>query len=127
MLRSSRWGSRGIVKMSQGMADQLVPDALQHHTAGRLVEAEQIYRQVLATVPEHFEALRLLGVIASQTDRSDLALDLLTHALRLKPDSAEALINLGVALRMKGRLEEAVVAYHRAIEINPQRAEVHHN
>ena len=57
--------------------DQAMQIALEHHRAGRLAEAEAIYRQVLARCPDHADALHLLGVLAGQTghtgcgDRSD--------------------------------------------------------
>jgi len=38
--------------------------ALGHHQAGRLGEAESLYRQVLAVEPRHPDALHLLGVAA---------------------------------------------------------------
>ena len=40
--------------------------AVQHHQAGRLQAAEQIYRQILAVEPNHADAIHLLGVIAHQ-------------------------------------------------------------
>jgi len=47
--------------------------ALQHHRAGRLTEAENIYRQVLAHLPDHPDALHLLGVVCQQHGRGDEA------------------------------------------------------
>ncbi len=40
--------------------------AIQHHRVGRLREAETIYRQILASDPNHHDAWHLLGLIASQ-------------------------------------------------------------
>ena len=39
---------------------------LQQHRAGRLAEAESYYRQILAAVPSHSDALHHLGIIAFQ-------------------------------------------------------------
>ncbi|MGA2257874.1 MAG: tetratricopeptide repeat protein [Thermoguttaceae bacterium] len=47
--------------------------AIQHHQAGRLQAAEQIYRQILAVEPNHANAVYLLGVIASQVGNMDEA------------------------------------------------------
>ena len=41
--------------------------ALEQHRAGRLVEAESGYREILARSPSHSDAMHLLGVIALQT------------------------------------------------------------
>ncbi len=40
--------------------------ALQQHRTGRLPEAEELYRQILAVAPDHAEALHHLGVVADQ-------------------------------------------------------------
>ena len=37
-----------------------------HHQAGRLSDAEQIYRQILATEPDNAQAWNLLGVTSFQ-------------------------------------------------------------
>src|SRR5262245_31823061 len=47
--------------------------AVQHHQAGRLDEAERIYRQILSVAPENAGALHLLGVVASQSGRHGVA------------------------------------------------------
>ncbi len=39
-------------------------EALRHHQAGRLDEAERLYRQGLTTEPRHADSLHLLGVVA---------------------------------------------------------------
>jgi hypothetical protein len=37
--------------------------ALAHHRAGRLPQAEAMYRQVLASEPDHVDSLHLLAVL----------------------------------------------------------------
>ena len=54
--------------------------AIQHHTAGRLSQAESIYQQILQSNPEQPTALHLLGVIAHQAGKNDVAVDLITKA-----------------------------------------------
>ena len=70
--------------------------AVQHHNEGRLPQAETIYQQILQTDPNQPVALHLLGVVAYQTGKSDLAVDRITRALAIKPDYAEAHSNLGL-------------------------------
>ncbi len=51
---------------------------------------------------------------------------LTARALELKPD-AEAHNNLGNALTDQGKLDEAVAAYRKALELKPDYAEAHNN
>ena len=69
--------------------------ALQHHQAGRLDEAERLFRQVLAVNPRHADSLHLLGVIAYQTGRHDRAADLIRKAIAINPREASLQSNLG--------------------------------
>ena len=101
--------------------------AIQHHQAGRLQAAEQIYRQILAVEPNHADAIHLFGVIAYQAGKLDQAIRCYRRALELKPDYAAACNNLGNALRDQGKLDEAVACYRRALELKPDFAEAHNN
>jgi Flp pilus assembly protein TadD len=78
----------------------------QFHTAGRLAEAEQIYRHVLAAAPRHAEALHALGALALQAGRADAADALLRQAIGVKP-AASFLLTRAHALLALRRPEEA--------------------
>jgi len=107
--------------------DQAHELALQHHQAGRLAEAEALYRQILAVQPQHADALHNLGIIARQVGRSDVAVDLIRQSILSNPAVAEAHHNLGNVLKDEGRTGEAVAAYRRALELKPDYAEAHNN
>src|SRR5262245_40684125 len=64
--------------------DQLA-NAFAHHQAGRLQEAEQIYRQILAAEPNNPDALHLLGIIACENGQYEGAIRLLEQALTFRP------------------------------------------
>ncbi len=103
-----------------------IPEALaiavQHHRAGRLQAAEQIYRQVLAVEPNHAGAHHLLGVIAAQTGKLDEAIVYWRRSIELNPDYAEVYNNLGDALRVQGKVEEAIACCGRALALDPNSA-----
>jgi len=107
--------------------EQALALALQHHQAGRLAEAEALYRQILAAEPRNADALHLLGVVARQVGQNDVAVDLIRQALALRPNFPEAYSNLGNALRDKGQLDKAVAAYRQAIAVRPNFSEAYSN
>ena len=100
---------------------------MQHHRAGELSKAEGIYQQILKTDPNQPVALHLLGVIAHQQSKYDIAVKLITKALAINPDFAEAHNNLGNAFTELGKLDEAVASCHKALAIKPDLAEAHNN
>src|SRR4051812_23952147 len=101
--------------------------AIEHHQAGRLNQAEQLYRQILKAQPTLPQPWYLLGLIANQVNKPALALELFGHALALKPDHADAICERGTALINLGRTAEAIEAYERAIALRPDYAEGHYN
>jgi protein O-GlcNAc transferase len=60
---------------------QAIDLAVQHHNGGRLAEAERLYQQILQADPNQPGALHLLGVIAHQAGKNDIAVDLISKAL----------------------------------------------
>jgi len=105
----------------------LLREALGHHQAGRLPEAERLYRQVLASEPRQADALHLLGVLAHQVGRHDVAVELIGQAIAVKGDEPNFHGHLGVALKHLGRLDEAVASYDRSLASRPDHAETHNN
>jgi Tfp pilus assembly protein PilF len=106
---------------------EALASALAYHQAGRLQEAEQIYRQVLALEPQNPHAWRLLGVVANQAGRPDVAIQCLENALKVSPEYSEAHCALGTAFQAIGRRDEALACFRRAIEIKPSSSEAHYN
>jgi Flp pilus assembly protein TadD len=113
--------------MSQGSIEQAMQLAIQNHQAGRLAEAEKIYRQVLTRQPGNPNALHLLGVIAAQLRQSDAAIDLIRRAITINPGAADYHNNLANALRDKGLLDEAAAAYRQAIRLKPNYVVAYNN
>jgi tetratricopeptide (TPR) repeat protein len=89
------------------------------HQAGRLHDAKQAYRQILAINSNHSDAWHLLGVIAIQQGDTQEAVRCIERALELKPDFAEAQSDLGAAFFEQGDLDRAVACHRRATELNP--------
>lgn len=73
--------------------------ALVEQQAGRLEQADALYRDALASRPEDFDALHMLGVVQLQLKNARDALRLICRALDVQGwCEASALHNLGLAL-----------------------------
>jgi tetratricopeptide (TPR) repeat protein len=96
---------------------QAIRLAVAHHSAGRLAEAEEVYRRVLSAEPGNADAMEMLGVVASQRGRHAEALGLIDRALTLKPQAADYHANRGIVLMALGRTQEAIAAFWRALEL----------
>jgi protein O-GlcNAc transferase len=99
--------------------------ALQYHQAGRLQEAEQLYRQILAADPQHADAWHALGVLAHHTGQPLTAAEYIARSIGLNPNVAERHRNLGLTLQALGRFEEAVGCFRTALKLDPSLAETH--
>jgi tetratricopeptide (TPR) repeat protein len=96
--------------------------ATAHHQRGQLHEAEALYRQVLATQPNNFDALHLCGVLLHQRGDAAEALKLIARALKTNARSAAAHSNYGTVLAAVERHDEALKSYEQAIALKPDYA-----
>jgi tetratricopeptide (TPR) repeat protein len=87
------------------------------HGAGRLQEAEQVYRQVLAEQPRHADASHMLGVIATQCGQPQAALACIDQAIALKPSAAIFHVNRAAALLALRRLDDALAACQAGLRL----------
>lgn len=101
--------------------------ARQHHTAGRLAEAEALYQQILQVDPQYAEAHFNLGNVLKNSGKLEEAVASYQKTLVLKPDDAHVHYNLGVTLNALNRSDEAVASYRKALTCKPGYAEAHYN
>ena len=106
---------------------ETLQSAVRQHQAGRLGEAEALYRRVLDVEPNHVDALHLMGLAAGQQGRYQAALELIGKAIRLGGEVPDFHNNLAEAYRALGRIDRAVAAYRRAIALAPDFVGAHLN
>src|SRR5205823_1701066 len=109
---------------------KLYQAAFEHHAAGRLADAEALYRKILAANPHHPDALHWLGVLAHQCGQHPVAIDLISRAIMsaaaargVAPASYYA--NLAMVFNIVGRTDDAIEASRAALRIDPQLAAAH--
>jgi predicted O-linked N-acetylglucosamine transferase (SPINDLY family) len=101
--------------------------AIAFHQRGMLAEAEKFYLAILNARPDHFDALRLLGVLRQQQGDNAEAMRLIGAALAMNPRSLEVLSNFAGVLYALGRYDEALATYDRALAITPDHPETLYN
>jgi len=101
--------------------------AVQYHQAGDLVQAEQIYRQILQANPAEGNALRLLGVLAHEVGQHQAALALLQQAVAILPHAGVCHASLAAVYVALGRWDEAEASCREALRYQPESPEAHNN
>jgi protein O-GlcNAc transferase len=106
---------------------QVFAQALALHKQNQLMEAEQLYVQVLTHRPDHFDALQMLSVIKLAKGEPAEALKLISEAMRMRKPSPQILVNHGMILHALDRSEEALAAFDAALKQKSKFAEAHNN
>ncbi|MBP2298550.1 tetratricopeptide repeat protein [Azospirillum picis] len=97
--------------------------ALDHQEAGRLDQAETLYRRILAAVPEQPDALHLWGLVAAMRGDLAAALDRIDRAIANRSGVADYHGNRSRVLAATGRLGEAADEALRAADLDPDSAD----
>jgi len=93
--------------------------AVQNHKKNNFQVAENLYKEILKTNPNHFGSIFYLGTLFVQTERFELAKPLLQKAIQINPNYAQAHNNLGAALKELGEYQKAINYCQKAIQIQP--------
>src|SRR5256885_6708896 len=110
-------GARGPDAANVGPA--LLAEAARQHEAGRLAEAERLYRRLLADDPNRPDCLHLLGLVAHQTGRSEAALELIGRAIAQNGADPEFHNDIGGIYQSLGRFDRAVAHCRQALVLDP--------
>ena len=100
--------------------DQLYQRALTLHHAGKLADAEGLYKTLLSYFPNQVEILTTLGILLLQQGRLEVGFQQLKKSLSINPNQPTALYNMAVELQKLTRLDEALTCYNQALKHNPQ-------
>ncbi len=111
--------------MSTLTLQQAFAMAVDHHRAGRLREADALYRKILEVNPNQLDVLYNLGLIARQANRPADAVTLWQRVARARGDHAELHHQLAWALLDSHDPYQAVIIARRALELKPDLAHAH--
>jgi len=111
--------------LSNANAERCFANAVEHHRAGRVIEAEAGCRATLQIAPAHVLGLDLLAFVLCQQGCYAEAELLLRRLVELRPNNPAKLKMLAVILHQLARLDEARQLLMQAIELEPSDGESH--
>lgn len=104
---------------SPSLTDAMFTEAVVRHRAGENLQAEALYRAVIALNAMAAQAAYNLGLLQQGQQRLEDAVVTYRHAVAVDPDHHDAYSNMAVALQELGRLDEAVNVYRAVIARKP--------
>ncbi|MDE2593560.1 MAG: tetratricopeptide repeat protein [Burkholderiales bacterium] len=107
--------------------DEALQYAIDLHQQGSLEGAATVYARILEVIPDHPDALHLLGMARHQMGRSDEGVALIEQAITVEPNYAGYFNNLGNIYMGRGEVGQALRAYQRAVALNEDNADLHNN
>jgi predicted O-linked N-acetylglucosamine transferase (SPINDLY family) len=93
--------------------------AVEHHKAGRWVEAHSLYKQVLADHPDEPDALRLMGQLTFASGNSEKAAEMIRRAIELRPFAMDFYIDLARIQMVQGKFTDAAANLREALKRDP--------
>ncbi len=123
-MASQKKSQQPVSKLS---AEDYLKIAWEYHQAGRLLEAESLYRQVVVLHPESANVLCLLGIAVRQQGKIAEAIAFYEQAIAQQPDFVEAHLNKAHVLLDLGEHQRAIASYEQVLQIAPHTALAHKN
>ena len=107
--------------------DECLSTAIALHRQGNFDEAKQLYLALLGAEPDHFDATRLLGMMADQLGQSSIACDLLGRATAQQPGNVDVLYHYALALQHADHPDQAAGVYAQAFVLAPDQPRIAEN
>lgn len=105
----------------------LFTEAVRLHQQNRLIEAEELYRQVLVEIPANVNVLANLGLVCRDLGKLDAAEEYCRRAVAGAPGDSEQHLNLGAVLEARSDFRSAGICYEKALELAPTHPKVLNN
>ncbi len=107
--------------------EQRLQNAIRDQQAGRISEAQAVYRSILQEQPHNPDVLHLLGLAMHQAGRNAEAIDLIRQALVIHPNYPVCHSNLAAVYLSAGRPVEAATHARESIRLKPDLVDAHQN
>lgn len=105
---------------NQMTPEQALKTALARLNEGRIAQAEELARAVLAERRDWPDALQVMGLIKRRVGDLEDAEALLLRCVEMSPANLHYRNNYGLLLKSLGRLQEAVAQFQAALAVQPE-------
>lgn len=105
----------------------LYQEAMQAYQIGKADQAESLLREILIQAPNNDGIVASLGGLLLSTGKIQEGIDLLSKAIQLNDQNAEAHLNLGLAFQNSGRAEEGMSLINKASSLAPENINIQFN
>lgn len=109
--------------------EKLLDLGIEHHRAKRIPEAATCYQQVFLYQAHRqdicADAWHLWGVIAYEENDYKTAIERMTRAIELNPNSSSFYNSLGAAYRGQKKFTEAINCYQKSLQLQPSFQQAH--
>src|ERR1700674_2613112 len=128
-IRRQKAHGAAMLKKTREVDDMrgIFAQAMALHQKGFISDAQMLYKIILGKLPDHFDALHLLGVSECQIGQLDAADRLIRRGVVINPRSAAAHSNLGNVLIRSGRFADASASFDQAIALKSDYVEAFFN
>ena len=107
--------------------EKLLERAFAAHQSGHLVQAENMYKKLLKSFPEHPTLNAYMGHVLKAQGKFEHSIYAYQISVTHDSGNPENLNGLGAVYHEQGRYAEAETWYRKAIKVDPQYAEAHNN
>ena len=94
--------------------------AFDYHTKGEKDNAEKIYKNIIKSIPDHFDTLRHLGILYQDKEMYEKAEKYYLKAYKVNSNHFSIFNNLGTIKFLQFKLDEALRFYKQAFKMNPK-------
>lgn len=106
-------------KSTEVTLEQALEIGIAHVQANNLIAADRTFRDILESVPDHFDSLHHLAVISYMRGNMQAAVDFIEKAIKINDSDEQCWNNYAIFLSELGRYDEALTAWDKATAINP--------
>ena len=117
----------GLAAVHANPIDQRLQAASAKYDTRQYAEAAALLRAMLPGAAKNFDVHELLGLSYGAQGRTAEAVEQLSVAVKLKPNSAPAHTNLAAALMQAGKPEQAREQGEKALALDPHGYDANHN